>query len=448
MSGRFLSVAAACAVLAVAAGCSSAGSGPGAPPAANAVSSVAAADSQATTAPPVSDCLTLAKPTCYAPRQFRVAYGIQPLLARGFDGRGQTVVLPEIAPAAGAAGVTDVRQDLARLNSVFSLPGARLRVITRFAAGAAPYLAAGEEAGDAEIVHAIAPAAAINVVLLPAALPGWPVARIGVAYAAALRAAPALGGVVSLSAGLGEQCFSAATTAVIHAALAYDQARHVTVTVSSGDYGAAISPPCPGATSPVPPKGVDYPASDPLVLAVGGTSLAANHRTGAYLGETAWNRPISPAAGPNWASGGGFSKRFPRPAYQAGLPGTGTGRGVPDVAADADAYTGIALVAVAATGQYVIAPGAGTSAGAPFWAGLVAIADQYAHRDLGFINPSLYRIARSASYRAAFHDVTTGDNTVRFGTVTVSGYRAAPGWDPVTGWGSPDAQVLVPLLAR
>ena len=96
----------------------------------------------------------------------------------------------------------------------------------------------------------------------------------------------------------------------------------------------------------------------------------------------------------------------------------------------------------------MIAPGAGTSAGAPFWAGLVAIADQYAHRDLGFINPSLYRIARSASYRAAFHDVTTGDNTVRFGTVTVSGYRAAPGWDPVTGWGSPDAQVLVPLLAR
>jgi hypothetical protein len=157
MSGRFLSATAACAVLAGAAGCSSAGSGPGAPLAAvSAVSSAAAANSQATTAPPVSDCLTLAKPKCYAPRQFRVAYGIQPLLARGFDGRGQTVVLPEIAPVAGAAGVTDLRQDLARLDSVFSLPAARLRVITRFAAGAAPYLAAGEEAGDAEIVHAIA----------------------------------------------------------------------------------------------------------------------------------------------------------------------------------------------------------------------------------------------------------------------------------------------------
>ena len=375
MSGRFLAAIAVGIVLAGAAGCSSAGSG------STVSSSAVAATQPASAAPPVSDCLTLPKPTCYAPRQFRVAYGVQPLLARGFDGRGQTVVLPEIAPAAGAAGVTDVRQDLAKLDSVFGLPAARLRVITRFAGGAAPYLANGEEAGDAEIVHAIAPAAAIDVILLPATLTQWPVARIGAAYAAALRAAPALGSVVSLSAGLGEQCFSAATLALIHSALRYDQQRHVTVVVSSGDFGAAISPPCPGTGSQVPPKGVDYPASDPLVLSVGGTSLNANHGTGAYLGETAWNRPITPTAGPHWASGGGFSGQFSRPAYQAGVPGIeAASRGVPDVAADADAYTGIALVAVAASGQYVVSPGAGTSAGAPFWAGLVAIADQYAGR--------------------------------------------------------------------
>jgi len=447
MSGRFFALAAAGAVLATAAGCGSAGSAPGTPHTADkAVTSAAAATSPAP--PPASDCLTLPTPTCYAPRQFRIAYGIQPLLDRGYDGRGQTVVLPEIAPAAGQPGVTDVRQDLARFDGVFGLPAARLRVVTRFAGGASPYLAAGEETGDAEIVHAIAPAAAIDVVLLPAALTGWPAARIGAAYAAALRTAPALGDVVSLSAGLGERCFSAATLAVLHAALRYDQERHVTVTVSSGDYGAAISPDCPGATSPAPPKGVDYPASDPLVLSVGGTSLDADRATGAYLGETAWNRPITPTAGPHWASGGGFSARFPRPPYQAGVPAAQSGRGVPDVAADADVYTGIALVVVTASGQYVIGPGGGTSAGAPFWAGLVAIANQYAGRDLGFINPALYRIAGSAAYHKAFHDVTTGDNTVRFGSVTITGYRAAPGWDPVTGWGSPDAQALVPLLAR
>jgi xanthomonalisin len=81
---------------------------------------------------------------------------------------------------------------------------------------------------------------------------------------------------------------------------------------------------------------------------------------------------------------------------------------------------------------------AGTSASAPLWAGLVALANQYAHHDLGFVNPAIYRIGHSSSYYKAFHDVTTGTN----------GYSAAPGWDPVTGWGTPNAHVLIPLLAR
>ena len=70
----------------------------------------------------------------------------------------------------------------------------------------------------------------------------------------------------------------------------------------------------------------------------------------------------------------------------------------------------------------------------------MALADQYAHHDLGFINPAIYSIARSSSYHRAFHDITTG--------TTTNGYPAAPGWDPVTGWGTPNAQVLIPLLAR
>jgi hypothetical protein len=59
-----------------------------------------------------------------------------------------------------------------------------------------------------------------------------------------------------------------------------------------------------------------------------------------------------------------------------------------------------------------------------------------------------YAIARGSGYRKAFHDVTTGNNTVTYGSTTFTGYQAAPGWDPVTGWGSPDARVLVRLLAR
>jgi subtilase family serine protease len=114
------------------------------------------------------------------------------------------------------------------------------------------------------------------------------------------------------------------------------------------------------------------------------------------------------------------------------------------VAGDAG-QPGLAIV-VASGGGTSIIPSGGTSASAPLWGGLMALADQYAHHDLGFVNPAIYRIARSSSYHKAFHDITTGNNDSAI--VTVAGYQAAPGWDPVTGWGSPNAQVLVPLLAR
>jgi subtilase family serine protease len=106
-------------------------------------------------------------------------------------------------------------------------------------------------------------------------------------------------------------------------------------------------------------------------------------------------------------------------------------------------------IAVVEGGQdYALTEATGTSAGAPFWAGLIALANQYADRNLGFVNPAIYRIGRSALYHKAFHDITTGNNTVRFPSGTIGGYQAAPGWDPVTGWGSPNATVLVPLLAH
>ena len=71
----------------------------------------------------------------------------------------------------------------------------------------------------------------------------------------------------------------------------------------------------------------------------------------------------------------------------------------------------------------------------------MALADQYAGRPLGFVNPAIYATGRSTIYHSAFHDITEGNNTVVFPSGTVTGYSAGPGWDPVTGWGSPDAQV-------
>jgi subtilase family serine protease len=93
-------------------------------------------------------------------------------------------------------------------------------------------------------------------------------------------------------------------------------------------------------------------------------------------------------------------------------------------------------------------PAQGTSAATPLWAAVIALADQDAGHHLGFVNPAIYAIAHSLAYHRALHDVTTGDNSVFWPTGLFTGYTAAPGWDPVTGWGSPNAHTLVPLLAH
>jgi subtilase family serine protease len=389
-----------------------------------------------------------------------VAYGIQRLLDRGTDGRGQTVVLMEFASAPGlsAPQVTDVRQDLGLFDAVFGLPPAQLQANSSLADSSSPWLAGLEEVEDAEIVHAIAPAAAIQVVLIPpwlylppgmSAPPGYsPDASAGrwiTALDSVLRLAVSQGSVVSLSAGLAEDCFTDTQVAGLNSALQADQEHHVTVVASSGDFGAATTA-CAGPGVPTMVREVGLPASDPLVLAVGGTTLDADRATGTYRIETVWHTP-SGAASPQ-TSGGGFSHLFPPPAYQDGVVGIGATRGVPDVAADAAGQTGITLAVSAGPGKDYFYPAAGTSASTPLWAALIALADQYAGRHLGFVNPAIYRIARSASYHEAFHDITTGNNTITFPDGTITGYSAAPGWDPVTGWGSPNAQMLIPLLAR
>jgi len=414
---------------------------------ASATDTVGAAASAASSTPGSgpADCLD-ARPTCYTPAQLQVAYGIKPLLQRGLTGRGETIVLPEFPPAATGSSSTgdqvptssDIRQDLARFDRGFDLPAAQVRVVNSLAHAASPWQASPEEVEDTEIVHALAPDAAIREVLIPSS-PTTSTAAVSAAVVAAVRLGLTQGGVISLSVGAGEQCFTAAEVAQWNSVLQAAERDRVTVVASLSDYGAATTA-CPPEAGAATVKGVDLPASDPLTLAVGGTTLHASEATGAYLGETAWN--TSPSA-----SGGGFSRLFSRPAYQDGVVTEAT-RGAPDVSADADPDTGMAL-AFSGNGSgsgsgYVYPAAGGTSAAAPLWAAVIALADQDAGRSLGFINPALYNIGRGASYHQAFHDVTSGNNTVAAST----GYEAAPGWDPVTGWGSPNAQVLVPLLAR
>jgi subtilase family serine protease len=240
---------------------------------------------------------------------------------------------------------------------------------------------------------------------------------------------------------LGEHYFGQAQVTQLHSVLAGAEAHHVTVIAGSGDNGGFSEADFGGTAV----KEVSLPASDPVVLAAGGTTLSGNLSADFYTGETAWNGQAGLALS-SGASGGGFSHRYARPAYQEGVHGILTARGVPDVAGEADRSGGWAFV-FTGDGKRWIMPAAGTGAAASLWGGLMALADQDAHHDLGFVNPAIYRIARGSGYRQAFHDITTGSNVVNTPPVGLGGYQAGPGWDPVTGWGSPDAQVLVPLLA-
>jgi subtilase family serine protease len=368
---------------------------------------------------------------CYSPQAYQLAYGVAPLLSRGIDGSGETVVMPELAQApASSGGSTDIRQDLAAFDSKFDLPPARLQVVNTIAKSKTPYLADGkEEVEDTEMVHAIAPGAILDVVLLPADVLSSN-AAIAAALTQAIQAGVALhAAVISISASGGEHLRTRAGWAAMNAALQQAREQHVTVIASSGDTGAI--------SDDGPPRQVSMPASDPLVLAVGGTTLDAARPSGTYHAEIAWNDGAN-------ASGGGYSGLFPRPSYQNGLARAGATRGVPDVAANAAPATAMAI-------EYSdghLRPAEGTSAATPLWAGVIALADQQAGQHLGLVNPAIYAIARGPAYHQTFHDVTTGDNSVLWHSAVIAGYHAGPGWDPVTGWGSPDAQYLVPLIAH
>jgi len=175
----------------------------------------------------------------------------------------------------------------------------------------------------------------------------------------------------------------------------------------------------------------DFPASSPNVLSCGGTRLIASGTN--IRSETVWNE----LANNEGATGGGISDVFPLPSYQSGAgvppsanPNRHVGRGIPDVAGDADPSTGyITLV----DGQSGVV--GGTSAVAPLWAGLIALINASIGKPVGFLNPLLYQQANAG---ADFNDVTSGNN---------GAYSAGPGWDSCTGLGSPKGLEIAESLS-
>ncbi|MDA8334215.1 MAG: S8 family serine peptidase [Peptococcaceae bacterium] len=228
--------------------------------------------------------------------------------------------------------------------------------------------------------------------------------------------------VISISYGDAEENFIDAGYAEVENVLTQAAAKGISVFISSGDQGAYGSHRLDGEKVPR----VDFPASCPHAMAVGGTSLAVNP-----YAETAWTY-WGPRNG--GATGGGFSRLFPAPYYQLShlVRYKETGRGVPDVAAVADPANGCQVV-FEGRPQVV----GGTSLSAPIWAGITALVNQATGKRAGLFTPALYQNA------SPMRDITQGNNNFN----SVLGYQAGPGWDPCTGLGSPDVGKLIDLLA-
>lgn len=285
--------------------------------------------------------------------------------------------------------------------------------------GQAPQGADVEVLLDIEMIGSVAPGAAQFVYFAPNTDQGFTDAVTTAVHATPTPVA------VSISWGGPESAWTAQARTALDAAIADGAAIGVTVCVAAGDNGSSD-----GVRDGQPH--VDFPASSPHALACGGTTLEGDTTTGTVTSETVWND--GPAGG---ATGGGVSVEFPQPTWQAtaGVPASpagGTGRGLPDVAANADPDTGYRVLV---DGQQQVV--GGTSAVAPLWAALTCRLVQALGKPLGLAQPALYQGVEPGVAVAGLRDITEGSN---------GAYSAGPGWDACSGLGVPDGSALLTRL--
>ena len=454
--------------------------------------------STSTTPPTEAQCYSAGR-RCFTPQSMQNSYNLAGLLAAGNQGQGKTIAIVD------SYGSDTIAHDLHVFDQAFGLQpmcgeeavtcSSGMPTFSQLALQGSPATKAppGQSNGtgledksawalevslDVEWAHSIAPKANILLVTTPTAetlgVQGFPQMMAAEDYVVQHH----LADVISQSFGSGEGAFGSAKSLLnLRDAFIHAQANKVTVLASSGDGGSTNSMKQPVKNPAlIPYPSVIWPGSDPLVTGVGGTYLCTDAVTG--LGIDTANPPsrCRPALNPGlqretgWVvSGGGYSTVFSRPAFQNALPpgstyvGSSVGapgpnsnmRGVPDVALQASATTGVLIYitlppdgnsgllcgsAPCSTGWYDIG---GTSASAPQWAGIVAIADQMAGRDLGYINPALYAVANNpAEYATDFFDANVNCNQAS----SIPGYCASQGWDAVTGLGTPNVANLIPDL--
>ncbi|MGN6369261.1 MAG: hypothetical protein ACTHN5_13450 [Phycisphaerae bacterium] len=360
-------------------------------------------------------------PTGHTPAQIRQAYSLNGLTfgSTAATGAGQTIAIID------AYNDPTIASDLHTFDAQFGLSDPNLTVLNENGGTALPGTDpsgpgnswAMETALDVEWAHAIAPGA--NILLIEAN------SSSSNDLFAAVNTARNHAGVSAVSMSWGMSEYSGMTSLDSYFTTPSGHTP-VTFVASSGDSGAYNSS---GQVT------VEYPAASPNVVAVGGTSLNIDS-SGNYLSETAWGNGTSSAS--SGGAGGGLSNYESQPSYQRGIvTQSSTKRGVPDVSMLADPNTGVSIV------DSYDAPGApwiqigGTSLAAPMWAGLVAVADQgRALAGQATLSSQQTLADIYAAPASDFHDITSGSN----------GYSAGPGYDLVTGRGTPIASSIIPYF--
>ena len=370
---------------------------------------------------------TIAPETTGAPEADPAAPTAKPLTAvqvasfykfpSGADGTGQTIAIVELG-----GGYT--QQDLDTYFSGLGLATPSVTAVGVDGGTNSPGQSADAEVElDIQVAGAVAPKAAQVVYFGPNTDQGFIDAVSDAVHATPTPA------VVSISWGQSEDQWSEQSRTSLDAAFADAAALGVTVCVAAGDNGSSDDP---SSTTGVH---CDFPASSPHALACGGTKLTGDTSTFTITSEVVWNE----LATNEGAGGGGVSDVFPVPSWQAsaGVPpiagGTATGRGVPDVAGNADPVTGYLVVV---DGKQL--PVGGTSAVAPLWAGLLALLAQATGKKFGLLQPLIYSGVNPGGPAPGFNDIVSGTN---------GAYTAGPGWDACTGLGTPDGQALLTRLS-
>jgi len=390
-----------------------------------------------------SDCVAQIGIHCYSPVQYRKAYDLNPLYAHGINGAGRTIVIVD------SFGSPTIQHDLEVFDAQWGFPNTQVQVVK---AGNVPPFDptnpdhvgwAQETTLDVEYAHAIAPGAHIVLVETPIAETEGVVGLPEMMDAEKALIDHGVGDVITQSFGATENTFPGFDqgnfNSLLNLRYAFkDAQRHnVTVLASSGDDGATDF--VTDGSADYPFQVNSWPSSDPLVVSIGGTQLNLDNAGNKLSPDVTWNDGFG-------ATGGGKSHVFSRPAYQTGVRNVvGASRGTPDISMSAavDGGAWVYYTFVGADSPWHIF--GGTSEASPIFSGIVAMADQLAHRRLGDIHNALYLLGAASQHThlPTLVDVTVGDNS--FDGVT--GFPALPGYDMSTGWGTIDAAKFVPALA-